>query len=468
MGSALSVAFFPGALPTRAQEDTSKPKPAARAFPPLIGGYGDQDVNNQEPPEGLQPDTRPLTGLQNATLGTPGIRHSYWVSGFQYGNSVRSTALNQATSSGWNSTSYLAGNVSVLEARSRAQLSINYSGGGSFSTDSTQGNTYFHQFGLVQSFDWRKWQLSFIDQFSYLPETQFGFGGATGLSIPGVGGSLGPSLPGLQNNYLPNQSIFTTIGPRYSNALASQVVYSVSTRGSMTVAGSFGILRFVEAGSIESNDAIFSVGYNYSLTREDTIGILYRFSGYRYIGNPQAINDHVAQFAYGRKITERLALQLFGGPGVSTYRVPVGNSTNKVSGSGGANLSYAVPRGNLSLTYYHSVSGGSGTFAGANTDQLQVGFSRQLSREWAGDLRFGYARNGSIASANLSQTYNSWYIGGGLSRPLGRNANFTLGYTAEIQTSNQSVCAAGTCGTSYTQHQISLGFQWHTRPFVIR
>ena len=474
VGSATIAALFLGASSISAQEDNSTPKPGAREYPPLIGGLGDQDSNSdQESTTGLNPDIHPLTGVQNPTLGTPGIRHSYWLPGFEYGNTVRSSALNQATSSGWNTTSFVTGNLSLLDAWGRAQLAVNYSGGGSFSSDTSQGNSYFQQFGLTQMFDWGRWQLSFLDQFSYLPETQFGFGVGTGLSIPGVAGSLAPSLPDLQNSYIPNQSIFTTFGSRYSNAFATQVASTVSPRGSITAAGSYGILRFIEAGNIESNNATFNVGYNYNLTRADTLAVQYRFGNYRFLGNPQAIDDQVVQFMYGHKITGSIALQLFGGPDVTTFRVPVSNSSSRVSGSGGANLTYAVNRGGLALTYMslaynHGVSGGSGVFTGANTDQLQFYLRRQLSREWAASLNFGYSRNGSVGSSASSQAYNSWYIGGALSRPFGRNANFSVGYTAQIQTSNQAVCAAGTCNTNFTLQQITLGLQWHTRPFVLR
>ncbi len=171
---------------------------------------------------------------------------------------------------------------------------------------------------------------------------------------------------------------------------------------------------------------------------------------------------------YGRKITGRIALQLYGGPDVATLRVPVNNSTNRVSESGGASLTYALNRGSMALTYDRGISGGSGVFAGANTNQLQYSLGHQLSREWAASLNLGYSRNGSVVSTASSQAYNSWYVGGGLSRPFGRNSNFTIGYNAQIQTSNQAVCAAGACSTNFTLQQITLGLQWRARPFVLR
>ncbi len=470
--SMLTMILQGGSVPAVAQEDNSKPKPAARTYFPPIGGRVDQDAeNDQLSPSNLNPDTRPLTGVQTATLGSPEIRHSYWVPGFQYGNFVRSSTLSQPTSSGWNTTSFVAGTLSLLEAWNRSQLSVNYTGGGNFSTDKSQGNDSFHQLGLTQAFNWRRWQLSFIDQFSYLPQTQFGFGASSNLATPGIGGSLGPPLPALQPNYQPNQTIFTSIGPRYSNSITAEIAYAVSPRGSVTVSGSYGILRFVEGGNLDTNDTIFGTGYNYALSRKDTIGMLYRFSGYRYVGNPQAINDHAAQLAYGRKITGRIALQLFAGPELTTFRVPFGGATHKISGSGGVNLTYAFRRSNLSVSYNHGVSGGSGLFTGSTTDQAQGTINHQLSRLWQGNLTFGFARTTSLglsSPSQASQTFDSWFAGGGLSRPLGRTANFTFGYTAFLQNSRLPVCAAGTCDTSYLQHQISLSFQWHTRPLVLR
>jgi hypothetical protein len=466
---AIMAVLFPGATWAAAQEGNSAPKPAVREYPPLIEGTDKQDSNaDQQSLADLNPDMRPLTGVQNPTLGSPGIGHSYWLPGFQYGNVVRSSALNQAAASSWNTTSFVTGNLSLLDAWGHAQLSVNYSGGGTFSSDTTQGNSSFQQLGLMQMFDWGRWQVSFFDQFSYLPETQFGFGVGSDLSIPGVSSSLAPALPGLQNGYVPNQSIFTTFGPRYSNAAATQVAYKVSPRGTITATASYGILRFIEAGNIESNTASFNAGYSYAFTRSDTFGVQYRFSSYRYLGSPQAINDQVVQFLYGRKITGRIALQLFGGPEMSSFRLPVNNSSSRVSESWGGNLTCALKAGSLGLSYNHGLSGGSGVLAGANTDQLQFNLGRQVSREWSASLNFGYSRNGNIAGSSSSQAYNSWYAGGGLGRPFGRNVSFTLAYTAQIQTSNQAVCAAGTCSTNFTLQQITMGFQWHTRPFVLR
>jgi hypothetical protein len=449
-----------------AQEDQA-PKPATRVYFPGLASDQDEYQRNAD---ALQPDTTPLTGIQTPTLGVQAVRHSYWVPGFQYGNTIQNIALNQATASGWYSNSYVVGNLSVLEARRHSELSLNYSGGGTLSTNSALGSEYYHQLGVMQNFAWSRWRLQFFDQFSYLPDPQFGFVGEANLGVPGITGFLGPPLPGLRGNYVPSQSIFSSIGTRYSNAFAIQVVYAVSPRGSITASGSYGILRFLEAGNISTDDEIASLGYDYALTRQDTIGLVYRFSGYHYSGNPQAIGDHAFNVAYGRKVTARLALQLFGGPHVTTFRMPVGGMTERVSGSGGGSLTYAIRRGLISLDYIHGISGGSGVLIGSTEDTLVTSLAHQLGRVWLGHLDFGFARNGSLETgvSQTAQDYNSWFAGGGLSRPLGRDASLSFGYRARILTNNLPVCVAGSCALNHTQEQIALNFQWHTRPFVLR
>jgi hypothetical protein len=483
---AAAAVTFSIPLPLRSQEPTdTPPKPAARTIPPL-GSDNTQDQVTDDNATNYRPDDRPLTGLQNPTIGVPELRHSYWLPGFSYNNAIQSNGFSQGGGSSWVSTNYLQGNLTLLEAWNRGQLGINYSGGGYFSNDSRIGSGEHQQLGLIQVLDWARWQLTFLDQFSYLPGSAFGFGVGTNLSFAGVGGSPGSISPGLGSGLSPDQSIFSSSGPRFSNAFGSQVNYLLSRRSSLTLGGVFGILRFTNSGNvnnfanIESNDVVLNAGYNYAITRKDTVGVVYRFSAYHFLGQPQAIGDHSPQLSYGRKITGRLALQLSGGAEITTFRVPVGGETHHVGGAGHASFNYAFKRGGVDLSYSHGVTSGSGIFLGATTDQIRLDTNRQLTRQWNGNVQVGYARNRNVVSGAIglpgvtgtnsaSASYDSFYFGGGASRPLGRNLNFTSAYTAYIQHTNAgATCVIGTCGTNYTSHQITLGLSWHTRPFVLR
>jgi len=83
----------------------ARTKSPVREYLPLIAAAGTQD-NSRETVTDLRPDDRPLTGVQEASLGTQEMRHSYWVPGFQYANVIRSTSFNKPGLANWNSTSY--------------------------------------------------------------------------------------------------------------------------------------------------------------------------------------------------------------------------------------------------------------------------------------------------------------------------------------------------------------------------
>lgn len=469
-GIAVTTAAGTLAHPALAQQEGGeKPKPAAREYPPILDAAANQQDQDQ-PQQAIQPDSQPLSSIQNPTVGTAEIRHSYWVPGIKYSNAVLSNSLNAAANSGWNTTSFVSGDASLLENWGHALLSANYSGGGFFSSDPTQGNGQYHQLATAYEIDQRRWQLLTIDQFSYLPQTGFGFGGPTELGLPGINGALAVPLPGLQPAYLPNQTILATNGPRYSNAAAAQLTVTLSPRSSLSFAGVYGLLRFVDPGNLNSDSEIFNGGYNYEISPKDTVGVTYTFSAYHFQGNPQAVGNHLGQFVYGRKITGRLALRLGGGPEITEFRVPIGGVTQKVSGSGSAALVYKFVRSSVSLNYLHGVGDGSGVFTGSLMDQTNATWTRQLTREWNARLTLGFARNSPVIATKgvTSPVFDAWQVGGGLGRPLGRDADITLGYQAQIQSSNVTVCGGPTCGGNYTLHQIFITVDWHTRPMVIR
>jgi len=462
------------AVPSWAQQEgEEKPKPAARVLlplPDLSGNQQDDSTNQDQDYQNLQPDNGPLTGVQAPTLGSATMRHSYWVPGIQYGNMIRSSSMNPSPGRGWVATNYATGNLSLLDGRRNSSLTLNYSGGGYFSNDSSQSNGQFQQLALGYQVEGRRRQTLLMEQFAYLPQSSFGFAGSTTLALPGISGSLGVAVPGLQGSYVPNQSNFATVGARYSSTSALQLTYQISTRSSITVAGVYGILRFVEPGNIESNSPAFTAGYNYTISRKDTIGISYRFSIYQYLGLPQALGDHAAQLNYGRKLTGRMALQLAAGPEFTLYRIPIASKSQRNSVSANATLTYAFKRSGVSLNYSHGVNSGGGVVAGSSADQAGASANRQLTRTWQGNLNFSYAKNAGLANLNgaSSGRYISWYAGAGLNRSLGPEVDFSIGYQAQNQDASPSSCAGPGCSNSYLVHQITLSFQWHARPFVLR
>ena len=453
-----------------AQQDDEKPKPAARVVLPLPDLRGDQQDSGQDN-QNLEPDPHPVGGVQTATLGTPQLRHSYWAPAIQYGNTAQSNNFSNTgtQNAGWTTTNYASGNLSLLEAGSHVKFGTNYTGGGFFSTDSNQGNGQFHQLASAFEIDEKRWQLLFMEQFYYLPQSTFGFGGNTDLSVPGVSGPLSVTLPGIQEVFAPGQAVYTATGPRYSSDSAAQLSYAVSRRGSFTVAAVYGLLRFSDPGNTDNDMEILNAAYNYAITRKDFVGAIYRFTAYHFPGNPEALGDNVAQFMYGRRITGKLALTLAGGPDITNFRIPVNGVQRTLSGSGLASLVYSFRVSSARLNYSHGVASGGGLLSGSSSDQLTASLSRTLSRVWNASMNFGYARNKQLVTlkALSSPSYNSYLAGGGLTRPLGEAMSISIGYQAQIQASNGIVCTSA-CKTIETTHQIHLSFQWHGPAQVLR
>jgi hypothetical protein len=453
------------------EETTAPPKPAARTVPVLPQTIGDQDQPSAgDQTDAMQPDDRPLTGIQTLTLGSQQFRHSYWVPGFQYGNTIQSIDLaGTGPVKGWSSDNYLGGNLSLLSTWSRAQLAVNYSGGGFLSTDQAVGNGYFHELGIIQEFSWGRLKIALLDQFTYLPQALLGFSGAIRLGVPGISTDLAPISPDLVSSAVPSQSILASTGTRYSNASAAELTYALNPRSSITVAGSYGFLHFLQPGNFDGEQAGANLGYNYLLTSRDSIGVLYRFTSFQYEGLPQAIGSHIASFAYGRRITARVALELVAGPEFASFRLPVGGQNGKVLPFASASLIYGVPRGQFSVGYTKGVSGGSGLLEGSSSNELTFSGNHRIGRLWTAMGSLAYSRNRDLISNGSSATspiFGSWVATTGLSYPFGPNANLSFGYSALIQTSSQP--CTGLCTANFTQHRISLGFQWNTRPYVIR
>lgn len=452
-------------------ETQTKPKPAARGIPAITDPNA--TVENEQEPVNWQPDNSPATGLQAPGLGSPALAHSYWIPGFEYGSTIQSqtpVSPGQPVSNGWYSNNFVGGQLSLLEAWSRAQLGLNYSGGGVLTTDVAEKNGWFQQLSLGQTISLNRGQIQFFDLFSYLPQSEFGFAPGTSLAVPGISGTLGPEVPGLGATIAPNQSIYSANGPRYSNGSAAQLTYLLSRRASITVGGAYGLLRFTEPGNVNNDMALGSVGFNYALSQMDTIGIFYRFAGYHFEGEPQALGSQTADFVYTRKVARKLALDLFAGPQITDFRVPIGNQSREIGFSGGASVKYALERGGLDFSYSHGLTGGSGIFYGSNTDQATASLNRQLGRVWSGSVHFGFARNSALVAVagTPSQPYDDWFVGVSINRPIGRNADLAVSYTPRFQNIGNSTCTGPSCiSSSPTEQFISVTLQFHTRPFVL-
>ncbi len=462
------------------QEQSAAPIPAYHS--PLASEAGNETDEDETQP--LTPDTRALAGAQNLSLGNPANDHSYWRPHIDVSGSVDSNPQETPGGSGssWSAWTSVSGGVDVHRTSGDSDMTLNYLGGGTISSDGSTSNGIVQDLGFVDRFTLRRWTLSVADQLSYLPESSFGFGGLGGIGLS-TGGSVGLGTP----FGLPGQTILTGIGQRLANAFDTEADVSLTPRTSLTFVGGYSLLHYFDSDLLNSTGASFQGGYNYLLTRKDTIAVFYNYTTFRYNNFNQSIDDHTIQASYARRVTGRLAFQIAAGPQIALFRLPI-TTTSGSSGSGGEsgsgtstnsstqlywslnmNLQYQLRRVGLGLSYYHGVSAGSGVLGGSVADVVSGSASRQMSRTFSSGVTAGYSRNNGLAidsTTPTNQTYDYWFVGTSFSHPVGRTLGLTFSYQLQYQDSNGSFCVASTCGMSVIRHVISFGVGWHERPLL--
>jgi hypothetical protein len=418
------------------------------------------------------PDQRPLSGVEQLTLGLPDAGHSYLLPSFQFAQMGDTNAQSTAGRSQLRTASTVSTHFLLRRAWGRSELTADYGGGGVFYNTHSDLNATFHQLGFRQMITGRRWSLLLSDYASYLPQSPFGFG-ASG-EVPAVSSGLGRgfegSLPGLNPIFTPNQTILTARARRISNTFLGEIQYKASPRSSVTVSGAYGILHYLEAGFIDGDSAMFRTGYNRDVTAHDSIAVIYGFSMFRFKGISQGINNHVLQLAYGRRVTGRLAFQLAAGPVMSTFRNASGGSERPLSWNMESSLRYGFRSGDLALSYLRHMTGGSGVLIGAQTDETRLTLGRQLSRTFSGLLNLVYARNGALRQTTaglLDRSFNSWGASVQLNRSLGGNNSMFFNYGVQREGSGTAFCAGSSCGTVLLRHYFSLGFSWQFHPIRI-
>ena len=452
------------------EEQPAAPIPAYHS--PLASAAGGDESDQQAQP--MTPDTTPLSGAQVLTLGSVEGNHNYWQPHVDIFESVVSNPEESPNQSGWGTWLSLSGGVDLHRTSGDSDLMLSYLGGGTFSTDSSVGDGVVQQLGVSDKFTLRRWTLSVLDEVSYLPGAGFGFGGlgdgglSTGGSV-GVGSTFG----------LPGQTALTGFGQTLENAATGEADVNLTPRTSLTFVAGYSLLQYSRSGLLNSTEANFRGGYNYLLTRKDTIAALYTYSALRYSNFNQSIDVHTIQASYGRRVTGRLAFQVAAGPQIAEFRTPIPgssgstttttNSSTQFDWSLMANAQYQWQRTNLALSYNHGVSAGAGVLGGSVADIASGSITREMSHTFSSGLTAGYSRNHGLAIGSttpLGQNYDYWFAGASFSHPIGRTLGLTFSYQMQYQNSSNAFCIGTTCGTSLMTQTISVGLGWHEKPLL--
>jgi hypothetical protein len=435
-----------------------------------------------------QPDTQPLVGGFMYTLGSIAEMHSFLQPVLSIGEEgFTNPGYTAGASKTFQTTTVPMGGLNLDLFGENNTLAIDYMGAGFIYNNIPGLDSQSHMMTFMDSYRFRRAVVTVGDFFSYTPNANFGFAGigvlggfGTGLEnglgfAAGVGGGVGQVNP----MFAPNESILTTGFGGYSNTALAELNYMLSARTSVTAMGTFGTLQF-GAGSdfLTGNDADGMLGLNHTLSARDTIGVAYIYSTFHYAGRSQAFNSQMADFTYGRKITGRFSLQVYGGPDFVTYTTSPGQTVTSTYISGTANLSYALQRSTLGMYVGRFSSGGSGVIPGAETTTVSGSWQRQVTRTLTASVYGGFSRNSGYAfsptsptaatsSASNGRSYDYWFGDVTLNHPISRRISLYFGY--EYQRSSAPSCTNASCtlAPSVSNQVVGLGITFMPRPLQL-
>jgi hypothetical protein len=474
----LSLALcVPGALAQQKQKDP-RVNPPIQPIPPLAVGESSstRPIDTPAPaPTNSAEERQTISGVEQYSVGLTGGGHSLLEGSVNVSQFLDTNTMSNTNSEAIGTASQVSVQLGLQKTWRNSQLGFQYSSGGLVYGTRGRSSSFPQQFGVSHSIQLRRWSLSFTNQFGYLPESSAGgiggaglggfgggglSGGAIGSGVPGLGGQLNPA-------FVPNQGVYNGASSRISNAFGTQVNYLISGRSSITVGGSLGVLHFLDSSLIDSRQLSVRTGYNYKISGTDTLAVSYGYGRFGFNGGISNVENHSFQLLYGRRLSGRLAWHVGAGPQVSRNQNQTNGTLKQVSVSASTGLSFTGANGTSSLTYFRAMSGGSGVFAGAQSDSIQFSTGRQVSRLWAASLGLRYSHNKSLGNGGATTTANSFHSWGanvGMSRPLGRYSNMSFNYGVQWQNNRVGTCGGAACTGSFLRNVFGIQFDFSFRP----
>jgi hypothetical protein len=485
--------------------------------PPSTGDTP-QDTRQEPVPaygqdNGVSPvsENPPLSGLDLPSLEPNAAPLSYLQPGATFSESALTNGSSTLGGGGVSSLSIAVGSLTLKKLWSHYDLALDYIGGVGYYSVTGQGFESLQQMDFDQRITWKRGQLSLRDSFSYLPEGNFGgsYGsiGSQGIATLGntaFGGFWGGSSLG-------NLGLV----PRVLNVSLADITQSLSPRSEITLAGGYAFTHYygnntTSASFIGSSQTSAQFGYNRTLTSHTQMALTYGYQGFDFSVQGAAFHSHVIQAMYGHRISGRMDLLIGGGPQVTLTDtqsavcsqsivapffcqlfggtlIPktVKNTDFGVAAQG--RLRYRFPKTSLDLEFQRFETGGSGLFAGAQSNILSLTASRSLSRTLSGFLDVGYSTNDMVQPLSVQQlvacghpqtaqsacpasnasSYRYAFFGGGLHRPFGRNFHGYISYQFNRLAFDPSFCGAGVCNRISNQNLVTIGLDWTPRPIRI-
>ncbi len=453
----------------------------------------------------------PLSGLDLPSLEPHAAPLSYLQPGATFSESIGSNATGNLGGGGVSSITRGLGSIVLKRLWSNYDLAMDYIGGVAYYARTGQGFQSLQQMDVDQKIMWKRGELSVRDSFSYLPEGNFGgsYGSMGSQGIASLGNSAFGGFWG--GNSLGNLGL----APRILNVSLADISESLSPKSTVTVAGGYAFTHYYRTDTtgnsfIGSSQVSVQVGYNRILTPKTQIALVYGYQGFDFSVAGTAFHTHIIQGIYGHRVTGRLDFLIGAGPQIAFIDtqtatcsltivspfycslfggtlIPATDKSTKLGVSAQARLRYMFPKTSMYLDFKRFDTSGSGFLAGAQSNIVNLGAERPLSRVWDAFVNIGYSTNDRLqplsqfqliqcgnpqtsqtaCPANNAGSYNYGFAGAGVHRAFGRELHAYFSYQFNRLSFPNSFCGAGACNRISNQSLATVGLDWTPRPIRI-
>lgn len=461
-----------------AQDNAPAPADSQAAQQP-VAAYGQENAPapiNENPP---------LSGLDLPSLQEHAAPLSYLQPGATFSESASTNIGNTVGGSDFGSITRGLGTLTLRRLWSHYDLALDYMGGVAYYNKDGLGWRQLQSLGIAQKIEWKRGEFTLRDNFSYLPEGNFGgaYGSLGSVGIAGLGNAPGGLWGG-------NSLGAFGLVPRILNVSLAELSEKLNPRSAVTATGGYAFTHFfgndVNGDSfIGSSQVSAQAGYNRTLTPHTQIAAVYGYQGFDFTVQGTAFHSHVIQGMYGHRISGRMDLLLGAGPQITVGTTP----DTRIGVAAQARLRYRLSKSSLDLRYERFMTSGGGLFAGAQTDIVRFGVEHPLSRVWSLSADLGFSHNDRLqpltqqqiiacitgsqdsqnaCPANDATTYNDGYAGVALHRHFGREFHGYLSYQFNELSFDHSFCVSSTpCDRISNRQVVTFGLDWTPRPIRI-
>ena len=412
-------------------------------------------------PEKVDADTRPLSGSEYLSLGTPERARNVLKASIRADERVDSNPSSNGTGYSWQADTDVYGDLNLNRSWKRNSFTAEYDGGGTF-YGGTDAQT-FQFLKLAQVFAWDRWTVTLTDQATYSPESPFGYAGPVTYTTTFVGTNI---------ILIPNQTILTGESARVSNTSIGEADYALNRRSSLTGIASYGVLDYFAGGVVNSNQINGSLGYNYKLTPHSKLALGYGYEEIRFPFDPNKVSKTEFQtpsISYAYQRTGRLSFQVTGGAQLARSISPGFPTPSNTFPYAQGVVSYAWHRTLVTLLGSRSVLSGGGLYPATHTTLAQLSLARTLSRKWDGGVMGGFAQNSPLREYEFgpipAQKSHAAYVSLDVHRSIGRYAGLYFIYSFQRQVVN-NFCTGSLCAQDFLRHSFGVGFDWRFRPIT--